>query len=128
MAMGLPVVSVAVLFTVLGIPLGLLGLLSLALLYSLGYVVAALALGRAVVKEPKSLYLAFLVGFVILRLVGLIPALGGLVTFLATAFGLGALAVAGWRAARREPATAQRAGPPVPEGDARSSNWPAVPS
>ncbi len=102
-AVGLPVVSVAVLFTVLGIPLGLVGLLSLALLYSLGYVVAALALGRALVKEPKSVYLAFVAGFAILRLVGLIPALGGVVTFLATAFGLGALTVAGWRAARREP-------------------------
>lgn len=104
LAIGLPVVSVALLFTVLGIPLGLVGLLSLALLYSLGYVVAALALGRVLVKEPKSLYLAFLAGFAILRLVGLIPALGGVVTFLAAAFGLGALAIAGWRAARREPA------------------------
>jgi hypothetical protein len=105
-AVGLPVLSVAVLFTVLGIPLGLLGLLSLTLLYSLGYVVAALALGRALIKEPTSLYLAFLAGFAMLRLVGLIPALGGLVTLLATALGLGALAIAGWRAARREPATA----------------------
>ena len=97
LAVGLPVVSVAVLFTVLGIPLGLVGLLSLALLYSLGYVVASLALGRALVKEPRSLYLAFLAGFVVLRLVGLIPALGGVVTFVATALGLGALAIAARR-------------------------------
>ncbi len=97
-------------FTVIGIPLGLVGLLSLALLYSLGYVVAALALGRVLVKEPKSVYLAFLAGFAILRLVGLVP-LGGLVTFLAAAFGLGALAMAGWRAARREPTQA-----PSPSG------------
>lgn len=99
-AVGLPVVSILVMFTVVGIPLGVLGLLSLALLYATGYVVAALALGRMVVKEPTSRYLAFLVGLVILRVVGLIPALGGLVTFMASAYGLGALAIAGWRAAR----------------------------
>ena len=100
-AIGLPVASIALLFTLVGIPLGLLGLLSLALLYTLGYVVAALALGRAIVKEPTSRYLAFLAGLVVLRLVGLIPALGGLVTFLAMVYGLGALAIAGRRAARR---------------------------
>ena len=103
-AIGLPVVSVAVLLTLVGIPLGLLGLLSLALLYSLGYVVASLALGRAMIKEPRSRYLAFVAGLVILRLVGLIPAIGGLVTFLASAYGLGALALAARRAARARPA------------------------
>lgn len=103
LAIGLPVVSVLVMFTVVGIPLGLLGLLSLALLYTAGYIVAALALGRTMLKEPTSRYLAFLVGVLILRAVGLIPAVGGLVTFLASAYGLGALAVAGYRAARRSP-------------------------
>ncbi len=98
---GLPVASVAVLFTLVGIPLGLLGLLSLALLYAIGYVVAGLALGRAIVKEPRSRYLALLAGLGILRIVGLIPAVGGLVTFVASAYGVGALAIAGWRAARR---------------------------
>ncbi len=98
---GLPVASVAVLFTLVGIPLGLLGLLSLALLYSMGYVVAGLALGRAIVKEPRSRYLALLAGLGILRVMGLIPAVGGLVTFVASAYGIGALAIAGWRAARR---------------------------
>lgn len=108
-AIGLPIASVAVLLTLVGIPLGLLGLLSLALLYSLGYLVAALALGRLIVKEPTSVYLSFLVGLGILRVVGLIPVIGGLVSFLASAVGLGALAIAGWRAARRPPT------PVVPE-------------
>ncbi len=84
----------------------------MALLYSLGYVVAALALGRAMVKEPRSAYLAFLAGFAVLRLVGLVPALGGVVTFLATAFGLGALTIAAGRAARRDPAVAAGAAAP----------------
>ena len=103
---GLPVVSVLVMITIVGIPLGLLGLLCLALLYAVGYVVAALAAGRLVVKEPSSRYVAFLLGLVGLRLVGLIPFGGGLVTFLASAYGLGAVAVAGWRAARRRPSVA----------------------
>lgn len=103
-AVGVPVASVAVMFTIVGIPLGLLGLLSLALLYSLGYVVASLVVGRRLLKEHKSRYLAFVAGLGILRVVGLVPIVGGLVTFLATAYGLGALAIAGWRAARRTPA------------------------
>jgi hypothetical protein len=100
-AVGLPVVSILVMLTVIGIPLGLVALLSLALVYAMGYVVAALALGRTMMKEPRSRYLAFPAGLVILRLVGLIPFVGGLVTFVAAAFGLGALAIAGRRAARR---------------------------
>lgn len=101
LALGLPALSIAVLFTLVGIPLGLFGLLSVALLYSLGYVVAALVLGRTVVKEPTSGYVAFLAGLGILRLLGLVPVVAGLAGFLASAYGLGALAIAGWRAARR---------------------------
>ncbi len=37
---------------------------------------------------------------VVLRVVGLVPVLGGLVTFLAAAYGVGAVAIAGRRAAR----------------------------
>ena len=103
-AIGLPVLSVLVMFSVVGIPLGLLGLLSLALIFTLGYVVGALAVGRLMVKEPASRYWAFLAGLLVLRLVGLVPVVGGLVTFVAFVYGLGALAIAAWRAARREPA------------------------
>ncbi len=99
--MGLPVVSILVMFTLVGIPLGVIALLSLALLYAMGYVAAALALGRTMVKEPTSRYLAFLAGLIILRVVGLIPVIGGLVTFVAAAYGVGALAIAGRRAAQR---------------------------
>ena len=104
MAVGLPIVSFLVLFTLVGIPLGLIGLLSLALLYGLGYALAALILGRALIKEPRGPVLAFAVGLLILRVIDLIPLIGNLVTFAATVFGLGALTVAGWRAARGSPA------------------------
>ncbi len=99
-AIGLPIVSVLVMVTLVGIPLGLIGLLSLALLYSVGYVVSALLLGRRLLAEPRHVILAFLVGLLILRVVGLIPVLGGLVTAAATIYGVGALTVAAWRAAR----------------------------
>ena len=112
MAIGLPVLSVLLLVTLVGIPLGLIGLLSLALFYGLGYVLAALVLGRRLIKEPRGLVLAFFVGLVILRVFDLIPALGNLVTFAATVFGLGALTVAAWRAARGGPP----ASPTAPAG------------
>jgi cytoskeletal protein CcmA (bactofilin family) len=113
-AIGVPIASVLVLLSLVGIPLGLLGLLSLTLLYAIGFVVAGLTLGRLMVKEPASRYLALLAGLVILRLVGLVPVVGGLITFLASAYGIGAVTIAGWRAARR-PATplAPSTGPAV---------------
>ena len=91
------------LVTLIGFPLGLVGLLSLALLYAVGYVVAALLLGRRLVREPRSVYLAFFVGLVILRIVGILPVLGGLVSAAATVYGVGALTIAAWRAARSAP-------------------------
>jgi hypothetical protein len=116
MTIGLPIVSILLLFTLVGIPLGLIGLLSLALLYGLGYALSALVLGRRLIKEPSGLVLAFVVGLLILRVVDLIPAIGNLVTFAATVFGLGALTVAAWRAARGSPAIAQPVAPGVPGG------------
>ena len=49
--------------------------------------------------------MAFLVGWAILRVVALIPILGGLVWFAAVVVGLGALAVAIWRARTGSQAT-----------------------
>jgi len=104
------VVSVLLLLTLVALPLGLIGLLSLALLYALGLVVASLVLGRRLVREPRGAVLAFTAGRAILRLVDLIPVLGDLITAAATVFGVGALAVAGWRAARG-PASTPAPGP-----------------
>ena len=89
----IPIVAVLLLVTIVGIPLGIFVLLALALIYTAGYVVGAHALGRLVVKPPTSRFLAFLAGLGILRLVALVPYLGGLVWLVAAIFGLGALAV-----------------------------------
>jgi cytoskeletal protein CcmA (bactofilin family) len=122
---GLPIAALIALITLVGIPFGAGLLLGLALLFWIGYVAAAIAIGRLLVKPPTSRLLAFLAGWLILRVVAIIPGIGGLVWFLATVFGLGAIAVAARRAGRIEtPAAGSGAiavppPPPMP---------PAVPS
>lgn len=90
----LPIAAVLLLVVVVAIPLGVFLLLALALLYTFGYVAGAHVLGRRLVKQPGSRYVAFLVGWLILRGIGLIPFLGGLVWVVATIAGLGALVIA----------------------------------
>ncbi len=97
---GLPVLAVIALVTLVGIPLGVGLLLALVPLYSVGYVTGAWLFGRRIIKPPTSRFLAFLVGWGILRVLALIPVLGGLVWLVVTVFGLGALIVAAWRARR----------------------------
>lgn len=98
---GLPIVAVLLLITLVGIPLGFGMLFALGLIYAIGYVAGAWVLGRLLLKPPTSQVLAFLAGLGILRLVALVPILAGIVGFVATVVGLGALMVAAWRAGRR---------------------------
>jgi hypothetical protein len=105
----LPVVAVVLMVIVLAIPLGLFLLLALALVYTIGYVAGAHALGRRLLGPPRSRFVAFLAGWAILRAIALIPVVGGLVWLVAAVVGLGAL----WVAARRSPAT-PLAGPEAP--------------
>jgi hypothetical protein len=95
---GLPLLAIIALVTVVGIPLGLGLGAALLLIYALGYSAAAWIMGRSIVREPAAWAVAFLAGWAILRVVALIPILGGLAWFAAVVFGLGALAVAIWRA------------------------------
>jgi hypothetical protein len=108
-----PIAAVLLLVTIVGIPLGLFVLFALALLYTFGYVVGAHTLGRMLVKPPRSAIAAFLAGLGILRLIALVPILGGLTWLVASIIGLGVLAAA----ARRSPRTAvayEPAAPPPP--------------
>jgi hypothetical protein len=106
---GLPILAGIALVTVVGIPLGLVVLAALLLIYALGYSASGWVLGRSILRRPGTWVVAFLTGWAILRVVALIPILGGLVWFAAVVFGLGALAVAIWyaRGARRAAAPAQ---------------------
>jgi hypothetical protein len=110
-----PIVAIILMVTIVGLPLGLFLLLALALLYTVGYVSGAHAIGRFIVKPPSSRYVAFLVGWGIVRVLGLVPILGGLTWTLVTIFGLGALVVATRRGTRREEMLVPAAPPPFPE-------------
>ncbi len=91
---GLPIISVLFLVTVVGIPLGLVLLLAIAPIYVLAYMAAAYFVGRTIIGPPRSRLLAALVGIAVLRILALIPFIGGLTWLAATVFGLGLLAVA----------------------------------
>jgi hypothetical protein len=90
----LPVGAALLLVTVLGIPLAVFLLLGLALLYSVAYVVGTLAIGRMIMKQPTSRYLALIVGLGIARVVALVPVLGGISFVLVSLAGFGVLALA----------------------------------
>jgi hypothetical protein len=109
----LPIASVLLIVTVVGIPLGLFVLFALALIYTIGYTVATLGVGRLVMRS-SSRYAAFLVGLVILRAFALIPVLGGLLWLLASVWGLGLLAVAIRAGHTPRKVTAASAPPPMP--------------
>jgi len=95
--LGLPVLAIAAVATLVGIPFGVGLMLALALIYAMGYTASTWILGRALVREPRSRFGAFLAGWAILAAVSAVPVLGGIVWFLATVFGLGAIVVATWR-------------------------------
>lgn len=102
---GLPLGAGLLMLTVVGIPFGIGTLLALGLLYSVGYVSGAWALGRSLVGPPRGRVVSFLAGFAVVRLLGLIPIVGGIVSTLVLVFGLGLAVLAVWRS-RPTPAPA----------------------
>jgi hypothetical protein len=114
----LPIGSVLLLITLVGIPLGVFTLLALAFLYTLGYVVAIIGLGSRLLSATQSRFVAFLGGWVVLRLLALIPFVGGWLWFLGSVWGLGLLAVAIRRGHAGETAGPPQSMPPMPVGAA----------
>jgi cytoskeletal protein CcmA (bactofilin family) len=94
----LPIAGVLAMVLVVGIPLGLGILLAFVPLAWVGWTGGAHALGRLMVKAPKSRF---------------IPFVAGAVWVIAVIWGLGALAVAAFTASRA-PATAPPPAPPMP--------------
>ncbi|HZA33551.1 MAG TPA: polymer-forming cytoskeletal protein [Vicinamibacterales bacterium] len=97
-AIGLPIVGFLLLASLIGLPLGAVVLLALGLLYTLGYVASAYFLGRLILKPPRGRVLAYVVGWAILSVVGLIPVVNVIVLIAATVFGIGMIVVATFRA------------------------------
>ena len=112
----LPIGSVLLLITLVGIPLGLFTLLALAFLYTLGYVVAIVGLGSRLLRTTQSRFVAFLGGWVVLRLLALIPFVGGWLWFLGSVWGLGLLAVAIRRGHAGDTTAPPQPMPPMPVG------------
>jgi cytoskeletal protein CcmA (bactofilin family) len=92
----LPLLGLLACVTIFGLPFGIGLLLALFPLYGIAYVTTAFVLGRLIIKGARIP--AFLVGLLILRLLALIPFVGGLFGLLAMIFGLGVLFVTLFRA------------------------------
>jgi cytoskeletal protein CcmA (bactofilin family) len=119
-AIGVPLLAILALVTVVGIPFGVALLLAAIPVLLVAYATSAWIVGRRVLRRSTSRWAALLVGWAILRVLALIPVVGGLVGLAATVVGLGALAVAMWRARRSaapaggdEPSAAGRPAPTV---------------
>jgi cytoskeletal protein CcmA (bactofilin family) len=96
-AIAMPVTAVALVVSVLGLPLGLALVLSLGLWWLVGITWAAWCAGRGLVRAPRGRVRAFLAGWAILAAIGLVPILNAALWTLAPLLGLGAMLVAAWR-------------------------------
>jgi hypothetical protein len=94
----LPPACVAVMATVVGLPLGLSLLLALWFFFLLGFTWTVWGIGRAIVRPPRGRVGAFMLGWVITGVIGFVPFLNIALWGLGSVFGLGAMVVAGWRA------------------------------
>jgi cytoskeletal protein CcmA (bactofilin family) len=126
-----PVLGIVIMTTVVGIPMGGAVLGTVAVLGPLGYVSSALIFGRLMVSgtNPGARISAFSLGFGILRFAALVPGLGFLVGFVFATYGLGAVTIAGWRAARGVGAEEPRPafdGPPLALPAAEEPTVPAA--
>lgn len=101
---GIPILAIIAMLTILGIPLGL-GLLFFLIpaLWFFGYLVAGTELGSRILRQEQNdhPYVAAVLGLVLLQLIGLIPFVGGIVSFIAGILGTGALVLFAWDAWRR---------------------------
>lgn len=112
LTIGLPVVAVLLIFTLVGLPLGLGVLGALGLVYGVAYTAGAWVLGRIVARRSKPI-VSYLAGWSILRAIALVPILGGLASFAGVVLGLGAIGVAAHRARRPDPSSASAVARPA---------------
>ena len=110
---GVPVVAIAAMVTVVGLPLGIGLLLAYLPLAFIGYVTSCWLVGMLVRRQGQwGRTRTFLTGWGILRLLALVPYLGMALWIAAAAFGLGVLLITAWysskpeRVMRREPTPA----------------------
>jgi hypothetical protein len=102
----LPIVAILLLITVIGIPLSLIGIGGYIAFLYLGWLLTGYALGYLILRVvtehgnwplPGVAALPFLIGFIVLTLLRLIPYVGLLTALIGGCFGLGSLVVALYR-------------------------------
>jgi cytoskeletal protein CcmA (bactofilin family) len=113
---GMPILACLLAVTILGLPFALGLILAFAFLYSLAYTWGIWVLGRWLLAAPRSRYLAFLLGWAIVRALSLVPYLDMVLWLLLVVAGLGAMWLATWRARKPVP-SAVSAQPIVPGWD-----------
>jgi hypothetical protein len=95
----IPVASLILLITLIGAPLGLLSMIAYFALLIVGYLAAAAVIGDLLLKRPPVANSgtarwrigAAICGIFVISLLGRIPALGGLIVFVALIMGMGAV-------------------------------------
>ena len=97
LVIAVPVAAVALVISVLGLPLGLALFLSLGLWWLVGLTWAAWCAGRGLVRAPGRRVKAFLAGWAVFAAIGLVPILNAALWTLAPPLGVGAMLVAVWR-------------------------------
>jgi hypothetical protein len=113
-AIGVPLLAILALVTLVGIPFGVALLLAAIPVLLIAYATSAWIVGRRVLRgRSSSPWVALLAGWAILRVLALIPVVGGLVGLVATVVGLGALTVALWHARRPGAPAARPEAPPA---------------
>jgi hypothetical protein len=104
-----PIVMIILAITFIGLPLALLSAGVYCVLLFLGNVPAAVWLGRRLLGPRESsprygVVVSYLIGGVILTIVGLVPLIGSLVMLIAAVIGLGAMLLRSWASRNLQPA------------------------
>jgi len=113
----LPVLGVIAIITIIGIPLGIMLLLSAPIIWVIGYTVAGARLGMVIAPRlgfgghPEHPAGEAAIGIIAFQLIGLIPFGGGIVVGLAGFLGSGALIYLAYRSSSRRRADATPAAP-----------------
>ncbi|MEW6060130.1 MAG: polymer-forming cytoskeletal protein [Actinomycetota bacterium] len=94
----IPVVALLAVASIVALPFGFVVALALAFVAFAGYALSAYVFGRLFWGAPKNRAIAFLIGWAILRAVGMIPYTSGITFGAGAVVGLGGAAVAIWRA------------------------------
>jgi len=91
-----PITLILIAFTLIGIPVTILGFIAYAVLLTVGYVAGNYTLGRYIlsIRDMENRWLALLVGVLLVAALDFAPLVGGLVQLVVFLLGVGALVLA----------------------------------